>query len=81
MCGIEEGIFWLYLKTVCDQYFENSAVTKTYKNGNDIFSNDRNFKVFEQGFREGINETIEFLEKAKKTITIYDKNKKKSFLI
>lgn len=59
---------------MCDQYFENSAVTKTYKNGKEIFGNERNFKVFERGFREGINETIKFLEKAKKQekVTIND---------
>ncbi len=59
---------------MCDQYFENSAVTKTLEKGKEIFSDERNFKVFEAGFLAGIEETNRYLEKAKslETVTLND---------
>jgi phosphohistidine swiveling domain-containing protein len=64
----------VYQDEMCDQYFENSMVEKTLQNGKEIFSSERNFKVFEAAFRAGIIETANYLEKAKslQSVTLND---------
>ena len=64
----------VYQDSMCDQYFDKNVVEKTLKNGKEIFSDERNFRVFEEGFRIGILETKNYLEKAKiiQNVTLND---------
>lgn len=59
---------------MCDQYFEKDTVEKTLLIGKDLFSSEENFKIFENGFRQGIKETDELIKQWKKVknITLND---------
>ena len=59
---------WLaiYNNEMLGSYIRNEAVAITLKNGKEIFASDKNFKIFETGFRKTITETGEYIENAKK---------------
>lgn len=56
----------IYNNEMLGTYIGNSAADKTLINGKEIFSSKRNFKIFENGFREVITECEAFLKKSKK---------------
>ena len=47
-------------------YIGKKAYEKALQNGKEIFSNEKNFKIFEEGFRRVILEMDEYLSNAKK---------------
>ncbi len=56
----------VYQDGMLGQYISNNAADKCLEDGKKIFNSERNFHLFEQGFREVIKEIEEYLPKAKK---------------
>lgn len=58
---------WLiiYKDGVCGSYVGNAAAERALQNGKAIFSNKRNFSVFEAGFRKNIEECKEYIHRIK----------------
>jgi phosphoenolpyruvate synthase/pyruvate phosphate dikinase len=56
----------IYNNEMLGTYIENSAADKTLENGKEIFSNKKNFDIFEAGFRKVIAECDMYIAKTKK---------------
>lgn len=55
----------IYNNDMLGTYISNSAADKTLINGCEIFSNKKNFEIFEKGFRQVISECEAYIKKAK----------------
>lgn len=55
----------VYENDMLGTYIGNSAADKTLINGRKIFSNKKNFEIFEQGFRQVISECEAYIKKTK----------------
>ncbi len=59
----------IYNNETLGTYIENSAADKTLQDGKDIFSSERNFAIFESGFRNIIKESEEYISYVEKLET------------
>lgn len=55
----------VYNNGLMGTWIENSAADKTLENGKEIFSNKKNFDVFESGFRQVIEEADKYIKDSK----------------
>src|ERR1051326_3068405 len=56
----------VYQDDMYGTYIENAAADAALQNGKEIFSSERNFAVFEAGFRDTIKECEAYIRKALK---------------
>jgi phosphohistidine swiveling domain-containing protein len=73
----------IYQDGMCDQYFDKAVVEKTLIEGKELFSDEVKFKLFEAGFRAGIQETTLYLESIKNLtqVSVEDINRLRNLAI